>query len=64
MKATLKIILQQRVDLILFVILIGCLIYGIGHEDWIILGGALLIAIGNKLFDFINKILLIKKGIL
>jgi hypothetical protein len=59
-----KIIWSQKVDLILFVVLIYCLIRGIGQEDWVMLGGALLIAIGNKTFDFINKVKLIYKGII
>ncbi len=64
MKETLKIVLRQKIDLVLFAGFIAALFIGVGKNDVILLGGALLIAIGNKLFDFINKIILIKRGII
>jgi len=59
---TLLIIWNQKVDLILFVILITCFIIGIIQRDWTMLAGSLMISIGNNTFNFINKVRMIKRG--
>lgn len=57
-----RIIWQQKVDLIVLVILIVGFIIGIRDEDWLLLGGGLLISIGYSIFNFINKVILIKNN--
>lgn len=62
--STLAIILRHPVDLMLFAIFLVALIYGLPNKEIDLLGGALLLAIGYSLFNFINKIIAIKKGLL
>lgn len=57
-----RIIWQQKVDLIMLTVLISSLIIGIIDQDWLLLGGGLLLSIGYSIFNFINKVILIKNN--
>ena len=61
---TIKLILQHKIDLALIALYTVAMVIGIRADAPSITNGACLFAIGNTMFNIMNKVKLVKSGVL